>query len=67
MAAIQKLEVRIIEYFMCMYGGHMCICIPNIKFLCPTIGQGGCAQMTPMMTSMTMPTMMIHDRQSMII
>ena len=25
---------------MCIYGGHMCICIPNMKFLCPTLWQG---------------------------
>ena len=25
---------------MCMYGGHMCICIPNMKFLCLTLCQG---------------------------
>ena len=28
------------KYFMYMYGGHMCICIPNIKFPCPTLWQG---------------------------
>ena len=40
MAAIQKLQVRIIKYLMCIYGGHMCICIPNTKFLYLTLGQG---------------------------
>ena len=25
---------------MCIYGGHMCICIPNMKFLCLTMYQG---------------------------
>ena len=25
---------------MCICGGHMCICIPNIKFLCLTLWQG---------------------------
>ena len=25
---------------MCMYGGHMCICIPNMKFLCLNLCQG---------------------------
>ena len=23
-----------------MYGGHMCICKPNVKFLCLTLWQG---------------------------
>ena len=28
---------------MCIYGGHMCICIPTMKFLCLTPCQGkGC-------------------------
>ena len=25
---------------MCIYGGHMCICIQNIKFVCLTLCQG---------------------------
>ena len=25
---------------MCICGGHMCICTPNIKFLCLTLCQG---------------------------
>ena len=25
---------------MCLHGGHMCICIPNMKFLCLTLCQG---------------------------
>ena len=25
---------------MCTYGGHLCICIPNMKFLCLTQWQG---------------------------
>ena len=25
---------------MCIYGGHMCLCIPNMKFLCLTMCQG---------------------------
>ena len=25
---------------MCICGGHMCICIPNMKFLCLTMCQG---------------------------
>ena len=25
---------------MCMYGGHMCKCILNMKFLCLTLCQG---------------------------
>ena len=25
---------------MCIYGGYMCICIPNMKFLCLTMCQG---------------------------
>ena len=24
---------------MCIYGGHVCICIPNMKFLCLTVCQ----------------------------
>ena len=26
---------------MCTYGGHMCICILNVKFLCLTLCWGG--------------------------
>ena len=33
-------KVRIIKYLMCIDGGHMCICIPNMKFLCLTMCQG---------------------------
>ena len=51
MAVIQKLHVRITKYLMSIYGGHMCICIPNMKFLCITLCQGGCTQMP-----MSMPT-----------
>ena len=29
-----------LNFLMCIYGGHMCICIPNIKFLCLTLCQG---------------------------
>ena len=25
---------------MCIYGGHMCLCIPNMQFLCLTLCQG---------------------------
>ena len=39
MAAI-KLQVRITKYLMCLYGGHMCKCIPNVKLLCLTLCQG---------------------------
>ena len=29
------------KYLMCIYGrGHMCICIPNMKFLCLALWQG---------------------------
>ena len=24
----KKLQVRITKYLMCMYGGHLCICVP---------------------------------------
>ena len=41
MAAISKLPFRITKYLMCMYGGHMCMCVPNIKFLCLTLCQRG--------------------------
>ena len=34
-----KLKVRITKYLMCIYGGHMCICIPNMKLLCLTMCQ----------------------------
>ena len=27
------------KYLMCIYGGHMCICVPNMKFLCVTLCQ----------------------------
>ena len=40
MAAIYKLQVRIIKYLMCIYGGYMYKCIPNMKFLHLTICQG---------------------------
>ena len=40
MAAISKLQVRINKYLMCIYGGHMCICVPSMKFLCLTMCQG---------------------------
>ena len=33
-------KVRITKYFMCIYGGYMCICIPNMKFLCLTLCHG---------------------------
>ena len=39
MAAISKLQVRITKYLMCIYGGHMCICTANMKFLCLTLWQ----------------------------
>ena len=35
-----KLQVRITKYLMRIYGGNMCICIPNMKFLCLTLCQG---------------------------
>ena len=28
------------KYLMCIYGGHMCMCIPHMKFLCLTLWQG---------------------------
>ena len=31
---------RITKYLMCIYWGYMCICIPNMKFLCLTLCQG---------------------------
>ena len=37
---ISKLQVRITKYLMCIYGGHMCISVPNMKFLCLTQCQG---------------------------
>ena len=36
----KKLHVRITKYLMCICGGHMCICVPNIKCLCLTMCQG---------------------------
>ena len=33
-------KVRITKYLMCIYGGHIYICIPNMKFLCLTLCQG---------------------------
>ena len=41
MAAILKLQVRTTKYFVCMYGGggHLCINIPNMKFLCLILWQ----------------------------
>ena len=39
-AAIYKLKVRITKYLMCIYGGHMYMCVPNMKFLCLTQCQG---------------------------
>ena len=40
MAAISKVQVRITKYLMCIYGGHVCTCIPRMKFLCLTLCQG---------------------------
>ena len=40
MAAISKLQVRIIKYLMCIYGGHICIRVPSMKFLCLKMCQG---------------------------
>ena len=40
MAVIQTLRIRITKYLMGIYGGHMCICLPNMKFLCLTLCQG---------------------------
>ena len=40
MAAILKLQVRITKYLMYIHGGHMCICIPNMKLLYQTQCQG---------------------------
>ena len=59
MAAIYKLQVRITKFLMYIHGGHMCICVPNMKFLCLTLYQWGCAQTTtPIpMTMMLTPTM----------
>ena len=38
-----KNYIRITKYLMCMYEGHMCIYLPNMKFLCLTLWQGeGC-------------------------
>ena len=36
----KKIQVRITKYLMCIYGGHMCISVPNMKFLCLTMCQG---------------------------
>ena len=30
----KKLQVRIIKYLMCIYRGHRCIWVPNMKLLC---------------------------------
>ena len=47
---------------MCIYGGHMCICIPNLKFLCFNQWQGDDTDNeAPMMSATT------HDNQSMIV
>ena len=35
-----KNTIRITKYLMCIYRGHMRICIPRIKFLCLTLCQG---------------------------
>ena len=40
MHAILKIQVKITKYLMCMYGGHMSISIPRMKFLCVTLCQG---------------------------
>ena len=39
MAAISKVQVRITKYFMCINGGHMCICTPRMKLLYLTLCQ----------------------------
>ena len=38
--SFKNYQVRITKYLMCIYGGHMCICIPNMKFLCLTLCKG---------------------------
>ena len=40
MAVIQTLQVRITKYLMCICRVHMCICTPNMKFLCLTLCKG---------------------------
>ena len=35
-----KIQLRITKYLMCINGGHLCICIPNMKFLGVTLCQG---------------------------
>ena len=34
------LETTSLHRLMCIYGGHRCICVPNMKFLCLTLWQG---------------------------
>ena len=55
-----KYEVSITIYV----ARHMCICIPNIKFLCLTLWQGQMLTPTP---SRTLMPMMTHDGQFMIV
>ena len=33
-------KVKITKYLICICGEHMCICVPNMKFLCLTLWQG---------------------------
>ena len=40
MAAIEKLHVRTTKCLMCIFGGHMCIIIPNMKFVSLTLWLG---------------------------
>ena len=35
----KNFQVRITKYLRCIYGGRMCISIPNMKFLCLTLWQ----------------------------
>ena len=45
----------------------MCICVPNIKFLCITCARGKCAQMMPMPMLMQDKDANDDDGQSMIV
>ena len=32
--SFKKLQVKITKYLMCIYEGHRCTCMPNMKILC---------------------------------
>ena len=40
MIHVSILQVRITKYLMCIYEGHICICVSNMKFVCLNVWLG---------------------------